>query len=378
MPDKLSARRLLISVASLFLTAPAALAAQSTPFLTDREIQLLATEISGDRAFEHARWLSHWHRDSGMEGYFKAAEYVMQAARDAGLADVTFVEQVAEAPNYTARAAELWLVEPIEIKLADIGVHAVHLADGSHDADVTAEVVWIGDASPAALASVDVAGKIVLTTAQPPVALANAVYAKGALGIISYTTSEGRSPLDFPDQVAWTRIPVTPPEGKQGSFAFVLPPRRGEMLRQLLATSGTQDIFATGKRTPGGRAVVHARVDTEIGQTPGRTGFVEAWIRGTTYPNQQIVLTAHLQEEQGSANDDGSGVASILEIGRTLTRLISSGKLPPPKRDIRFWWTDEIYSEYRWFRDHPEETKRILANVHQDMVGANQAMGSRV
>lgn len=378
MPIPHLSHLLLAGAMSAFVAVPATTLAQSTPFLTDREIELLSTELSGDRAFEHVRWLSHWHRDSGMEGFFKAADYVVQAAKEAGLVDVTFVEQKAESPNYTARSAELWLVEPIQVKLADLGVHAVHLADGSHDADVTAEVVWIGNASPDALANVDVTGKIVLTTAQPPVALANAVYGKGALGIITYTTSEGRNPLDVPDQVAWTRMGVTPPQGKQGSFAFVLPPRRGEMLRQLLQSSGPQDVFATGRRTPGGRAVVRATVDTEIGTGPGRTGFVEAWIRGTTYPDQQIVLTAHLQEEQGSANDDGSGVASILEIGRALTKLIASGKLPRPKRDIRFWWTDEIYSEYRWFRDHPDETERILANVHQDMVGANQAMGSRV
>jgi hypothetical protein len=43
--------------------------------------------------------------------------------------------------------------------------------------------------------------------------------------------------------------------------------------------------------------VVHAKVNTVIGKTPGRTGFVEGWIKGSTYHDQQIVLTAHLQEE---------------------------------------------------------------------------------
>ncbi|MGI9104743.1 MAG: hypothetical protein ACR2G4_00690 [Pyrinomonadaceae bacterium] len=52
--------------------------------------------------------------------------------------------------------------------------------------------------------------------------------------------------------------------------------------------------------------------------------------------------------------------------------------MPRPLRDIRFWWTDEIYSEYRYFQDHPDEPKKFLANVHQDMTGANQALGSRV
>ncbi|HVG19234.1 MAG TPA: M28 family peptidase, partial [Blastocatellia bacterium] len=197
-------------------------------------------------------------------------------------------------------------------------------------------------------------------------------------GVVSYGTSESKNPLDYPDQIAWTRISIDAPEGKKGTFAFTLPPRKGDSLRRLLASSAMQDVFGTGKSTKGGRAVVKAKVETEIKAAPGRTGFVEGWIRGSKYHDQQVVLTAHLQEEKTSANDDGSGCASILEIARVINKLIREGKLRRPLRDIRFWWTDEIYSEYRFFRDHPEEPGKLLANLHQDMVGANQAMGSRV
>jgi Zn-dependent M28 family amino/carboxypeptidase len=354
--------------------------AQTTPFLSDEEIRTLSNEISGDRAFETIRSLSHFHRDSGMEGFFKAAEFVQQAAKDAGLEDVRFVEQPLPGRNYTARAGELWMTEPVEVKLADIAEAAVYLADGSHSADLSAELVWIGDASEDALKGLDVKGKIVLTNGSPGAAAQRAVWQRGAVGVVSYITSENRSPMDFPDQIAWQRIPVDPPAGKPGTFAFILPPRKGDTLRRILETKGTQDFFATGKRTQGGRVRLKAKVVTEIGgAAPGRTGFVEAWIHGTSPAHdQQIVLTAHLQEEKSSANDDGSGCASILEIGRAYARLIKDGRVPRPRRDIRFWWTDEIYSEYRYFSDHPEETKKLLANVHQDMVGANQAMGSRV
>ena len=352
--------------------------AQTTPFLSDEEIRMLSNEISGDRAFEHIRWLSHWHRDSGMEGYFKAADYVMKAAKDNGLEEVRFVEQPLEGPNYTARVGELWMVEPVELKLADIGEHAVYLADGSHDADLTAELVWIGDASEESLKGLDVRGKIVLTSGAAQLAATNAVYKRGAVGVVTFQPSESKSPFDRPDQIGWSRINVKPPEGKKGTFAFVLSPRRGETLRSVLATKDVQDFFGTGKPARGGRVVLKAKVDTDIGTAPGRTGFVEAVIRGTRPNTQQIVLTAHLQEEQGSANDDGSGCGNLLELARVMTKLIKEGKIKRPTRDLRFWWTDEIYSEYRLFQDHPEETKRILANVHQDMTGANQAMGSRV
>jgi hypothetical protein len=353
--------------------------AQTTPFLSDAEIRLLVNEISGDRAFQHVRWLTHWHRDSGMEGYFKAAEYVMQAAKDAGLQDVQFIEQKLDGQNYTARSAELWMIEPVEVKLADIGEHAVYLADGSHDADVTAELVWTGDGSKEALKNIDVAGKIVLSDASPGAAANNAVWEKGAVGIVSYVISENKTLMDYPDQIAWGRIPMNPPEGKQGTFAFILPPRKGEALRKILATPDMQDFFTTGKRTKGGRVVLRAKVDTEIGANKeGRTGFVEGWIRGAKYRDQQIVITAHLQEEQGSANDDGSGSGNILELGRAFNKLIREGKMKPPLRDIRFWWTDEIHSEYRYFRDFPNEPKKMLANLHQDMTGAKQSMGNRI
>ncbi|HEV2879818.1 MAG TPA: M28 family peptidase [Pyrinomonadaceae bacterium] len=373
---KFAALLLLCAVASVPL-APL-VHAQTTPFLSDGEIRMLSNEISGDRAFEHIRWLTHWHRDSGMEGYFKAAEYVVKAAKEVGLEDVRFVEQTLPGVNYTARVGELWMTEPVELKLADIGEHAVYLADGSHDADVTAELIYIGDASVESLKNLDVKGKIVLTSAQPGAAVQNAVYAKGAVGVVTYTTTENKNPLDFPDQIAWTRINATPPAGKQGTFAFALPPRKGDTLRRILATTNMQDFFGTGKSTKGGRVVLRAKVDTDISPAPGRTGFVEGWIRGSSIHDQQIILTAHLQEEQGSANDDGSGCANLLELARTYNKLIAEGKMPRPLRDIRFWWTDEIYSEYRYFQDNPDEPKKFLANVHQDMTGANQALGSRV
>lgn len=367
----------LASLAILLILVSTSLG-QTTPFLSDEQIRMLRNEISGDRSYEHIRVLTQWHRDSGMEGYFKAMDYVAGAARANGLQDVSIIKQPLDG-NYTARSAELWMVEPIEIKLADIGDHALYLSDGSRDADVTAELVWAGDGSAAALANLDVNGKIVLVNGNPGAAAVNAVYGKGAVGVVAYTTSESKSMLDFPDQLPWTRI-GDPPAGKDGTFAFSLSPRKGETLRRLLETKGDQDLFATGKRTPGGRVVLRAKVDTDIGSENKNTGtgMVEGWIRGTKYKDQQIVITAHLQEEQGSANDDGSGSGNILELGRVFSKLIKEGRIPPPLRDIRFWWSDEIYSEYQYIRTNPGAEKKMLANLHQDMTGAKQSMGSRV
>ena len=370
-------RKPLAYLALLVFALP--VAPQSTPFLTDEQIRMLRNEISGDRAFEHIRALTTMgHRDSGMEGYFKAMDYVVEAAKTNGLQDVSIIKQPLDG-NYTAKSAELWMVEPVELKLADIGDHAVYLADGSRDANVTAELVFGGNGSAEALANLDVKGKIVLVTGNPGTAVNNAAYAKGAVGVVSYATSESKSPMDFPDQIGWTRI-GDPPQGQKGSFAFNLSPRKGDTLRRLLETKGEQDLFATGQRKPGGRVVLRAKVDTDIDAENKRTGtgMVEGWIRGSKYKDQQIIITAHLQEEQGSANDDGSGSGNILELGRVFSKLIKEGKLPQPLRDLRFWWSDEIYSEYQYIRSNPGSEKMMLANLHQDMTGAKQSMGSRV
>ena len=186
--------------------------AQETPFLNDSEIRMLINELSGDRSFEHVRVLTQWHRNSGMEGYFKAADYVVDEAKKAGLVDVKFIEQPLGGPNYTAKSAELWITEPVSIKLADIGDHALMLSDGSRDADVTAELVWAGTGSKADLEGLDVAGKIVLVNEAPGAAVNNAVYAKGAVGVVCYTSSESKNPMDFPDQLAWTRISMNVPD----------------------------------------------------------------------------------------------------------------------------------------------------------------------
>jgi hypothetical protein len=121
------------------------------------------------------------------------------------------------------------------------------------------------------------------------------------------------------------------------------------------------------------RAVVEASFESQQGTEPWQV-MVEGYIRGTEPGlSQDVVLTSHLQEEAPSANDDASGAASMLEIGRALNRLIEEGRLPRPRRNIRFWWVTEISSQRQYFADNPEAHNEMWVNINQDMVGANQA-----
>jgi hypothetical protein len=324
----------------------------------------IVDEISGDIAFEHMRWFTHYHRPmGGSDGYQAVERYVETKAREYGLDDVRVIKLKSNTPSWSPTFGELTLTEPYARRLAFSPEVALSLADYSRPTDIAGvELIDVGTgAADTDYEGRDVAGKVVLATGALATVMDQAVWQRGALGILYFTT--GRR--DFQDQVPWTRIPVqNADKSKNGTFAFVLSQREGLRLRGELA----------GAKAP---YKVKARIESQFHE-PASQSIVEAVIRGTSIHDRDVVLTAHLQEERFSANDDASGCASVLEIARALKRLIDQGRIPRPARDIRFWWVDEISAPEQYFADSPSERAQFLANINQDMVGAKQSVGSRV
>ena len=344
--------------------------AQTSPFVPEPVFHHLTNEISGDRAFEDIRHLTQFHRTDGSRDFFAAAEWIRDAATAAGLEDVKLIRQKWEGHGWSCSFGEAWLVEPEERKLAAYSNVAVSIADQSRTTHVTAALVDVGRGLlEADYAGKDVRGKIVLADGPLGSVHAEAVWRRGALGVLSDQTNETNL-LDTPDQVSWGRLPYEArdvpgvADGTPATFAVMISPRRGQALRAKMAASVK---------------ALEVKVDIEASYPDvSEQALVEAWIRGSEVHDEQIVLTAHLQEEKTSANDNGSGCASLLEIGRSLARLIKEGKVPRPKRDIRFWWTNEMASESQYFSENPSEPRKMLLNVTSDMVGARQSWGSRV
>jgi hypothetical protein len=86
-------KRPLIPALVALLAGPSVLLAQTSPFLPDPLYRQLVNEISGDRAFEQVRHLTHFHRTAGSRDFFAAAERIRGAAQAAGLEDVRLVKQ---------------------------------------------------------------------------------------------------------------------------------------------------------------------------------------------------------------------------------------------------------------------------------------------
>jgi hypothetical protein len=328
-------RRVLVlaSFVALFPATAGPAAAQESPFLGERTYRALVNEISGDIAFEHIRWFTHYHRPmGGNEGFEAVARYVEDKARAYGLEDVRRIP-LRNDRSWSPRVGELWLIEPQERRLAYSKEVPLALADFSRDADIaSADLVDVGDGTADAdYEGKDVRGKVVLASGPPARVMDEAVWKRGALGLVAFPSASNG--LDRPDQYRWMRVPVeNADKTKQGTFGFVLTHRAGTALRRQMAAA------------KGAGFKVRAHVES-VFHEPATSAIVEAVIRGTDIHDQDIVLTGHLQEEMFSANDDASGCASVLEIARALKKSIDEGRLSRPRRDIRFWWTDEIGAE---------------------------------
>ena len=114
---------------------------------------------------------------------------------------------------------------------------------------------------------------------------------------------------------------------------------------------------------------LHARV--QAGQHPGFYEVVTAAIPGSdpTLKDQEIAFSCHLDHQRPGANDNASGCVTILEVARTLQKLVSARELAAPARSIRFIWPPEIEGTVTLLNAKPDFAQHIKAVVHMDMVG---------
>ena len=314
-------------------------------------------EFSGELALRHVEILSV-DRDRQEEEYsdlFMETEYVSRLAKQYGLSEVK-VDFFPSNEIWDAVEAELWLIEPVKKKIAGLEIVPEALASGSLDADVTAEVVYVGAGRNQDYKGKNVKGKIVMGSGSVGGIFSSAVNKRKAAGVLG-TGSSGvgrRYPGVSPTQIGWQSI--RPQKGEKG-FGFVLSQRQHDEIRSYLERDT--------------KVVMSARVRTQ--KLPYKMNVVSASIPGTDPEAGELLLVAHLFERIATpgANDNCSGVATILEVGRTLTKLISEGILDAPRRTIRFLWVPEISGTREFMYKYPEMQHKLIAALNFDMVGAD-------
>jgi len=336
--------------------------AQHTPWmiwslLPQAHMDEIIGEASGETAFNTIMETGGYNKNRLSEEYagtFYESQYIYDQLKLYGLAGVELVRYPG-GTVWDGIKGELWEVKPNRQKLASYHDMTAMLASGSQSADVTAELIWVGSGTMRDLQGLDVAGKIVVTDGNPASVHSMACLKMGAEGVVAISTS--REHFD-PIQIPWRGIYRRrrgQEEGPQAKFAFYLPAREGAFLKERLLRRQ--------------KILVHAQVEAKM--EPYELQNVVCHIPGIDPEAGEIIFSAHLFEgyiKQG-ANDNKSGSAGILEVARVLHTLIEEGRLPKPRRTIRFLWGPEFSGTGPWVKANKELMAKTLCNINMDMVG---------
>jgi hypothetical protein len=354
-------RNCLLTSSTLVLATVCAFSQQ--PFLTPQQWNALRDEANGSAPYENLRYLTGLHRVPATPEFDRAAQFVLQRAREYGLADAQSEQFEIDGTRpyglmrsylgWSVQDARLWEVRPEHILLGDWNTDPIRLADYSRSAEVETELVDVGDGGAEAdYAGKDVRGKIVLADGVLARVQDLAIARHGAAGIVS----------DMPNQTtAWSGLDATVirwghlPARQTAGFAFMVS-------RQTAAGLRTQ--LRAGKPV-----VLNAHVKALVG--PGHWTVITATIPGSDPAAGEIVYSCHLDHERPGANDNGSGCVAILESARILQHLIGSGRLARPQRTLRFVWGPEVEGTMAFLATHPEIRRRLRADIQMDMVGGD-------
>jgi len=344
--------------------------AATPPLLAEPVIAALASELDGDRAKRDVEIFSQQHRMRASQPFHRATQHIVAELQRAGFTTVEVLTFPADGktlfgtqksrPAWDAEFAELWdLVREDQqwvpgTRIASWESMPLSLAQDSDSGEVTADLVDVGAGTlERDYATKQVRGQLVLTSAQPEAVAKLAVDRFGALGIVSYAQNQ---------QTAWSREDESLVRwghldsfSARSTFAFMVSLKQARSFQARLAN---------------GEAVrLHAMVKAQ--RHVGEYEIATATIAGSdpALADQQIAFTCHLDHPRPGANDNASGCATILEVARSYAKLIEQGKLPPPRRTLRFIWPPEIEGSTILLNARPDLAKQIVATIHMDMVG---------
>lgn len=343
------------------------LSAQYTPwlywtFLPKGQMDEIVGEASGEAAWNTVAEINAFNRerfDDEYTGLFFETRVILRKLEQYGLAGVEVVAYPG-GQAWRPLKGELWETKPGRRKIASINDMLPMLAAGSAPTDVTAELVWIGRGTPKEIQEAKVDGRIAVCEGSLGAAYGASVQ-QGALGVVSISMSR---PFEDPLQMPWAGISgrrrrpgseQAEPAAQEPKFAFQLNAREGDILKRRLLAG--EKITA--------RAVVESKTETVDLEN------VVCRIPGSDPSAGEIILSAHLFEgfQKQGANDNISGSACVLEVARVLHTLIEEGRLPRPKRTIRFIWGPEFSGIGLWVQANQALMEKTLCNINMDMVG---------
>jgi aminopeptidase YwaD len=359
-----------VIVIAALVVATALPVAAASHVVDQKTFDTIARELSGELAQELDRRIVEHHRIQGSPMMAAVArDVVIPAIGKAGVAaqleqfisDGRTMYQTYVSPmGWSINEGELWLEGETPSRICRYSDVPMCVSTYSRGGDWSGELVDVGaGTSEADYEGKDVKGKVALASGYAENVVNLAVLKYGAVGAVIYPAANDRP--DHPDMVRYNGLWTRAENADRTSGSFQISANQYAQLKALMAK---------------GPARVRGHIDAKLSE--GALTLVHARIRGTETPNEEVVVTAHLDHPKWSANDNASGSAAMLEIVRTLQSLIASKKLAAPRKTIHFIWVPEYFGTVAYLTNHPEVTSCadaaatsgcVVANINMDMVG---------
>lgn len=369
-------RKLVVLAVVLFsiivLGVPAAFSQDDDFLLSPKILQSIRNEVSGERAWDMVSKISRFHRIRGAgEGsdYDRCVEWLAGELESIGLQDVRIKKYAADGfkkyflwdslVGWKVEEAELWLIEPEHRLISLFSDQAVSLMPYSQGRNVESDVIFVGEGKSAEdYANKDVKNKIVFALGGGgSIVHKEAVLNRGAAGIVVGPSSREER-LEYPDLIEVNRLSPKGEEREKTGFGFSLSRRQAEELMTYFVEEKTVRM--------------KAKVDATL--FDGSMPVLEGKIIGTEFPDQEIVIMAHLDHYKPGANDNASGSAGMVEIARNVRAMVERGDIPRLRRTIRFLWVPEMHGTVAYLSEHRELGKKGIAGLNLDMIGEDYAL----
>src|SRR5882724_3582753 len=110
--------RAAFGLSSLLFVLVAVAHGQKPPLLPEKDVAVLANELSGETAKRNLEGLARFHRQRGSRGFHEAAELVAERLRAYGLSDVAILQFPADGKIFygTQRSRPAWDAEKGELE----------------------------------------------------------------------------------------------------------------------------------------------------------------------------------------------------------------------------------------------------------------------
>ncbi|MFY0684547.1 MAG: M28 family peptidase [Balneola sp.] len=320
--------------------------------------EMVDAEFNAEQAFETVAYVEQYFRVVGNEGFNKGIYYVEGLLQDQGFIPDSVASlndrltyriehRPLDRPTWEPVSGSLNLSSGEELLNFETNRNMIAINSYSTDGNEEFEVVYVGEGRDLNFDQ-SVQGKVVFAETSVGYLFSEAVLKRGAAGVLAYRMPSYTQPEKNQTSIQFSRVPLD--EDKR-SWGVLLSYAAKEQLKKALEQ---------------GKNRINIELDTKI--YPSEELTIVAELKGSKYPDDRFVFSAHIQEP--GANDNASGVGALAEVASASARLLKKGSIDP-QRTITYLFGDEIVSTNRYIVENEERAKTIKWGMSLDMVGQN-------